>query len=203
MNVPQMFALFLEDRIYRNLSPKTILFYEDTTVKFVKWLGDRPLTKQVIQEYANKIRERNLTSKTVQAHVRAIKAFLNYSAEEGMIEPIKLRLPKVDQQSPRVLSIKEINRLRQACHANTYLAKNTRDEAVILFLFDTGVRRSELVNLTWDDIEFSDDGGRVYVNRGKGGKSRTVFFGQETKTVLERLRKHGERQSHLSCLIVS
>ena len=51
-------------------------------------------------------------------------------------------------------------------------AKNERDRVIVLVIYDSGVRRSEVVNLTIDDIEFDDD--EILVRKGKGDKPRRI-----------------------------
>ena len=55
--------------------------------------------------------------------------------------------------------------------------------AIVLTLFRTGVRVSELCALRRRDIEIED--GRAHVYRAKGGKSRTVHFDAETARALQ------------------
>ncbi|CAN5767079.1 tyrosine recombinase XerC [soil metagenome] len=55
-------------------------------------------------------------------------------------------------------------------------------KAMILFLFRTGVRVSELCALRRRDVDLDD--GTVHIFRAKGGKSRTVHFDGETAAAL-------------------
>src|SRR5690606_37189886 len=49
-----------------------------------------------------------------------------------------------------------------------------RNRALLAVLFYTGVRRNELVNLTWQDIDLQN--GLITIQHGKGDKSRTIPF---------------------------
>ena len=51
-------------------------------------------------------------------------------------------------------------------------AKNDRDRVIVLVIYDSGVRRSEVVNLMEDDIEFEDE--TILVRKGKGDKPRRI-----------------------------
>ncbi|MGA7192614.1 MAG: tyrosine-type recombinase/integrase, partial [Anaerolineales bacterium] len=59
---------------------------------------------------------------------------------------------------------------------------NTRDKALILVMVDTGLRRSEVLNLNWGDVEMIT--GLVRVVRGKGGKARSAVIGAATRRAL-------------------
>ena len=49
--------------------------------------------------------------------------------------------------------------------------KNKRDKAIILVGFSGGFRRSELVNIDYDDVEFVDEGVKIFVKRSKTDQS--------------------------------
>jgi len=51
-------------------------------------------------------------------------------------------------------------------------AKNVRDRLIVLVMYDSGVRRFELVNLRIDDIEFLDE--TIVIRKGKGDNPRRI-----------------------------
>ncbi len=59
-----------------------------------------------------------------------------------------------------------------------------RDKAIFLFLFDTGVRATELTMINLRDIDLGI--GCAAITHGKGGKQRIVFFGRATRRALRR-----------------
>ena len=61
-----------------------------------------------------------------------------------------------------------------------------RDESILRFLLDTGVRASELCTLQWKDVDFELRCAHV---TGKGNKKRAIYFGQETAKCLRSHRK--------------
>ena len=78
----------------------------------------------------------------------------------------KIRLP---------FSMVEIDLLRSAC-------KTDKERALLELLLSSGIRVSELTDLTIKDINFDDYS--VNVKCGKGGKSRTTYINELTKTHL-------------------
>jgi integrase/recombinase XerD len=105
----------------------------------------------------------------------------------------------------------EIGRLLARCDTRFYWG--ARNRAIILVLLDTGVRRTELVNLDLADVDLA--GQRLRVLHGKGNKQRVVRFGARAREAvedyLERFRgrepgplflsRHGTRMSSHSVLI--
>lgn len=98
-----------------------------------------------------------------------LNGFFRYMADSGKvtnnpmatIEPIKFK-KKVRQP----LSSIEFEKLRRACKSN-------KERAIVEFLFATGCRVSEVVNLTRDDIDYFSQTIKV---TGKGDKERYVYI---------------------------
>ena len=89
-------------------------------------------------------------------------------------------MPRVEQKQMRVLSPDELGRILKVC-------KKPRDKALIPFLVDTGLRRSEACSLIWSDVNIPS--GIINVHRTKNKKSRSVFIGVKTRRALLRYRR--------------
>ena len=60
-----------------------------------------------------------------------------------------------------------------------------RDRAVILVMFESGIRRRECSNLNWCDLDFTpQDVLRIRVKSGKGDKDRVTFAANRAKAAL-------------------
>ena len=82
------------------------------------------------------------------------------------------------QRTPRVLSPEEVARLIEA-------AGNLQARAILMALYSTGMRRSELVHLRVEDID--SERMVVHIRKGKGGKDRDVPL---CPKLLETLREY-------------
>jgi integrase/recombinase XerD len=113
-----------------------------------------------------------------RAFLAALKSFFAFAVSEGMLlsDPTRvLEMPKLPRRLPQgVLSPKEIRRLLAAPDLATYVG--LRDRAILETLYSTGLRSSELRNLTVSDLDL--DRGYVTVLRGKGNKDRVVPVGK-------------------------
>lgn len=88
------------------------------------------------------------------------------------------RIHKIRTKKPvkNVINDECIEKLRDGC-------KNIRDLAMIDFLYSTGVRVGELVNLNICDVNFET---RECVVIGKGDKERIVYFDAKSKIHLQK-----------------
>lgn len=178
---------FILSRKASLLSPKTIEYYEYTVGELVEWLISKgyttpdQITSTDIRAYITNVSERGVASATVHSHARGTRAFLRFLNEEGYISaPINIKMPRVEQKKMRVLSPDELKQILKVC-------TKPRDKAVVLFLVDTGVRRSEACSLSWIDVDIPS--GVVNVSRTKSKKARSVFIGVKTRRALLRYRR--------------
>ncbi len=184
---------FILSRQAAMLSSSTIDFYNYTTGGFVDYLisygvfEPGQITSSVVRKYLSTVSKRGVASATVHSHARGTRAFLRFLHEEGYIPaPINVKMPRVEQKKMRVLSIDELRQILKVC-------KKSRDKALILFLVDTGMRRSEACSLNWTDVDIPS--GVVNVRKTKNKKVRSVFIGVKTRRALLRYRRtisHGD-----------
>lgn len=116
-----------------------------------------------------------------------LKCFFNWLIEEGLIEvsPMaRLPKPRVPEERVEPFTQEQVKAILQAAGRSLHPRRN---EAIILFLLDTGVRASELCSLTLDNLDFQSR--RAYVI-GKGNKRRTVFFSRRTASALSNYVRH-------------
>ena len=164
----QLRKLMLEELQRRNFSSETIRGYLGTVERFAKYFGkppDRLGPDHIRQWQANLLHERKLAVGTVVNHVAALRFFFR--------RVLKRRLPMdsipypkyTHHRTPRVLSPEEVARLIEA--AGTLQAR-----VILMALYSTGLRRSELVHLRVEDID--SERMVIHVHKGKGGKDRDV-----------------------------
>jgi integrase/recombinase XerD len=98
----------------------------------------------------------------------AIKHFYKEFLKQNLI--IDIKLPKKANKIPVVLTSKEIVDLIE----NT---SNYRNKLIIEFMFSTGVRVSECVNMKINDLNFEEFTGNVLA--GKGNKDRIIILSKK------------------------
>ncbi len=158
-------------------SPQTIDFYQRMLKPFLSLANGSPPSNRLIREFLSTVAQRGVSSATVHAHARAVRAFLRFAHEEGWIEePVIVRMPRVEQRRMEVLTREEVRKILSVC--------GIRDRALVLTLIDSGIRRGEALALIWDDLDLHT--GAIHVRRGKGGKARVTYIGAKTRRALLR-----------------
>lgn len=113
-------------------------------------------------------REKPIATSTVARKIAALKSFCRYLFENRMVEidlTIGMDAPKVKKRLPRTLSNEHVERLL-AAPGNSSRPKALRDRALLEILYATGMRVSELVALSLDDVNLMTNDVRVRSDRG-------------------------------------
>lgn len=192
-----MLSLAFEDFILSReaslCSPQTIDFYQRMLKPFLEFTNGHELSNRHVREFLATVAQRGVASTTVHAHARALRAFLRFAYEESwIVEPVTVRMPRVEQKRMEVLTREEVRQVLSVC--------STRDRALVMTLIDSGLRRGEALALDWDDVDIHT--GAVHVRRGKGGKARVAYVGIKTRRALLRWGS-GHRSSDIFPLTAS
>lgn len=118
---------------------------------------------------------------TVSLYYRNLHALFAWLVEEGELEAspmAQIRPPVVRWDQIQPFSLDQVEALLAATRKGLLAA---RDEAILLFLVDTGARASELCALSVADVDWSGRKCRVL---GKGAKARTLPYGLRTARAL-------------------
>ncbi|MDA8702942.1 tyrosine recombinase XerC [Pseudomonadales bacterium] len=163
--------------VVRNCSGHTLSAYKREIFRFADFL-QKPLaqgTPQDVTAFISKLRHKNLSSKSIQRNLSAIRSFYSYLLDQEIIttNPATIaRSPKVKRRLPKVLDTDQAARLLDFQPQN---AKEKRDKAIIELLYGSGLRLMEVIGLSIKDLDLA--AGFVTV-LGKGNKVRQVPLGR-------------------------
>jgi site-specific recombinase XerD len=101
------------------------------------------------------------------------------------MERISPPVVRADQVNP--FTMQQVEDLLKATQHSKYAR---RDEAIVRFLLDTGVRATELCELRMRDLDLIEGQARIL---GKGNKVRVICFGRRTARVLRAYLRDEER----------
>jgi integrase/recombinase XerD len=174
------FLAYLE--FERGLSRNTLEAYRNDLVQLGLHLQERgvdPLaaTHRDLAGFLAALALGGASAATLQRKAACVRSFYRHLRREGQIvhDPTaELRGPRRAQRLPGVLSRDEVVRLLGAPAGSSPSA--LRDRALLELLYACGLRASEAVGLTLDDIDLQEE---LLCARGKGAKERIVPIGRE------------------------
>jgi integrase/recombinase XerD len=182
---------------YRNFADRTREDYENDLKKFVEFLEGAGLNHikevglPIIERYVAHLEQGGFASRSRKRKVVAIRSFMAFLFQEGYIdENIAKRIivPFAENTTPGILTQGECDRLRKAC------ASDVRDRAIIELLLQTGIKLSELIHLTVDDIELGKhQNGFMRIKGSRTKKERVIPL--NTKAALALTDYLNERQA--------
>jgi integrase/recombinase XerD len=178
--VTQLRKMTLEELERRNYSQATAQTYIDAIRRFAAHFHRSPdlLGPLEIREYQLHLYQRKLHPQTIRVHTSALRFFYRKVLRQRLSAD-DLPLPKLlRRQIPIVLSPDEVTRMIDA-------APNLRHRTILMTLYSTGMRRSELCHLRPEDID--KERMIVRIRQGKGGKDREVPLSPK---LLEQLRTY-------------
>ncbi len=162
-----------------------------------------PLTPQAVtptdvREYRQhlQVTERRKAS-TINRHLAALSAYLDWAVQTGKIDNnprSKVKSVRQDEHGARSLDKKQQYALQRAIEKDLQLAalrypkrkvSRQRDAAIVIFLLNTGLRLSELLDMRKSDITLGDRKGAVVVRHGKGNRERTIPLNNEARKALQ------------------
>jgi site-specific recombinase XerD len=133
-----------------------------------------------------------VTPRTVKDYHGHLRTFFRWIVDEGALDvsPVE-RIPvPIDREDDIIpFTSEQVDALLDAAR-KTPTPK--RDEAIVLFLLDTGARASEVCNLTFADLDLTQ---KQAVVEGKGGKKRPIYFGKRTARALWNYLKDDKREA--------
>ncbi|MFN3188266.1 MAG: site-specific tyrosine recombinase/integron integrase [Candidatus Paceibacteria bacterium] len=195
MNLEEAKRQFLEHlEIERGRSVKTIENYDHyltTLFNYSEIKQPKEITEPLVREFrlwlnrqpGTKVGNRMepMKRRTQNYYLIALRAFLKFLRKRDIesLSPERIELAKVPERSLDLISPAELERLMNAPDPST--PTGLRDRAILELLFSTGLRISELCNLSIDDVDLTRDEFSV---RGKGDKVRVVFLSDEAKNAI-------------------
>ncbi|HPG38022.1 MAG TPA: site-specific tyrosine recombinase XerD [bacterium] len=195
-------------RIERQVALNTIEAYERDIERYLFFLQNRggasphTIKQPDIETFLELLHDLHLSSTSISRNLSAVRSFHRFLLGEGVADSdptANINVPKPWMKLPEVLDQIDVEKLILQPDITT--DKGLRDRAILEFMYATGVRVSELVNLKVPDIIWDDEFVRIL---GKGNKIRYVPVGksalkwvrnyeQTSRRALAALGKSGDR----------
>jgi integrase/recombinase XerD len=155
----------------RKLANNTYLSYKNDLDEFSKHFNNKETCKLNKDEIKQFLYGLNISNKSKAHYLTVINSYYKFLIREGYIKenPCEtIKMPKMEKTLPKYLTIEEVDKLLDI---RTIKPNDYRNKAMLELLYATGMRISELTNLTLSQIDFNDDLVRVM---GKGKKERII-----------------------------
>lgn len=172
MDASSLLARFLVAKTAAGLSLRTLAWYEDQIGVYLRTGGS--LDEQPIETYLARQRAAGYSPATVAARYRSLRVWCTWLARRGLIDanPFEhIARPRVPKARVRHVTGAEFRRLYESV-GDGGAWPEYRDRCLMLILFWSGLRVSELVHLTAQAIDTHRR--LIFVRSGKGDKDRLV-----------------------------
>ncbi|MCP4219091.1 MAG: tyrosine-type recombinase/integrase [bacterium] len=162
--------------LIKKFSPHTVKAYTRDIRNFLDYFreGKLDVNKANIRDYISSVFLRTKNKATVSRTIYSLRSFYSYLMKQGVVarNPFDvISVPRIEKKLPEILTEREVIAFLDILPTETFL--QLRNKAVFEFLYATGLRISELLNLRLTDIDFHEGMVRVL---GKGNKERIVPF---------------------------
>lgn len=153
--------------------------------KFIRGLGKifKDIKVDDVKSWILDLTERQIGKRSIKRKMSSLKSFYAWMYLQKKVDsdPFEyVHSPKATHALPDFFSEKEIDSLLAANEKRTDKLKD-RDQALLMLMFASGLRASEVVNLTFNQVDFDS---RIMKVSGKGNKDRLVPFTNSAKEAM-------------------
>ncbi|EIL2910340.1 site-specific tyrosine recombinase XerD [Vibrio alginolyticus] len=178
----------------RGLSENTLASYRNDLMKLLVWMEKHRyrldfISLSGLQEYQSHLVDFDYKQTSRARMLSAIRRLFQYLHREKVRadDPSALLVsPKLPQRLPKDISEEQVDALLEAPDPNDPI--ELRDKAMLELLYATGLRVTELVSLTMENVSLRQGVVRV---TGKGGKERLVPMGENAVDWIETFIQQG------------
>jgi len=177
---PQIQAFLNYLRFEKRYSQHTLISYQNDLEQFFTFLTsqfDAPevekITAPLIRSWLAELKGDKLTGKSINRKISSLKSFFKFMIKQGVIKQTPMTVivsPKISKRLPAFVADKDMHTLFEYIDfEDSWRGKTER--LVLLLFYSTGMRLSELVNLTEGQLDGAYSQVKVV---GKGNKERII-----------------------------
>lgn len=176
--------------VERGLSKNTVSSYRQDLFRFINYLESKGIKdidkakRQDVSDHLLHLKDNGLSSNSISRALAAIKIFYRFLVRERLAKDDVagiLESPRLIRPLPNVLTAGEVDKLLSATDIRDWMG--IRDKAALELIYATGMRVSEIVELSTEGLNL--DVGFIKC-KGKGGKERIVPIGKEAKNSISK-----------------
>jgi integrase/recombinase XerD len=164
------------------LSPHTVAAYRSDLAQYQGWLQERGVElhgsgREAILDHLAWRLSAGYQARSTARFLSGLRGFYRFLLREGLIEQdptLQVELPQLGRPLPKSLSEADVEALLAAPDIGEPIG--LRDRAMLEVLYACGLRVTELISLTLEQVNLRQGVLRVF---GKGSKERLVPLGEE------------------------
>lgn len=166
------YVQYLEDE--KGLSRSTIASYRADLQGFLAFAVEREVThprevnRTLLGLYVGRLRQQGKAASSLLRCTASLRSFFQYLVRQAVIVQDPTQLldnPKPERKPPKSLTVEQVDKLLSAPDSGT--PQGARDKAMLELLYASGIKVSELVNLSIHDIHLEMRFLRCAVSGGK------------------------------------
>lgn len=186
------------------LAKETLSAYTRDVQEFIDFIGKQELTAQSVENFVSHLCRCGKKPTTVRRKCMSVRCLYRHLISLGLLDPNTLDMidsVRVDRRMPDALDAQAVDMLVATVEKRlpVYRTVNVRrDVAIILTLYHSGLRVSELCDLSLPCVNLSNRSIRVV---GKGGRERII---PTTRRCVEAIKTYVDldRQSDTNIVFV-
>lgn len=171
----------------KNLSTKTLDYYEESFEQFIKFFDEnnycKSITKETIDNYILYLKNNtNLSDVSINTRLRGLKAILYYMMRLEYIKSFHITIIKADKPVIETYTTAELKLLLEKPNLKKCKFSLYRNWVIINTFISTGMRLSSLINIQVKDLDFDND--VIYIKHMKTRKPLIMPMSTTLKKVL-------------------
>lgn len=171
-------------RVEHGLAANTLSAYRRDLDQYLQFLDGAEPDQGLVEEYVGSLSERGLAPSTMNRKIASLRGLHRFLTKEGYraADPtVLLEAPRRLSPFPKALTVDEAISLVEAPDLTSQ--KGRRDSALLEFLYGTGARVSEAVDLDLGVLDLED---KIVIVTGKGSKQRLIPLGTQAIAAMQR-----------------
>jgi integrase/recombinase XerC len=184
----------------KRFSPHTTNAYKKDLLQYVSFLTEHfenpqpaKATPDMIRSWIVYLMDKGLNPRTINRKLSTLKSFYRFLQLEGILKDnpaINIKTLKQPKRLPAYVEKEKLNTLLYSKEKNDDF-KSVRNLLVLEIFYQTGIRLSELINLTPDSFDFSTG---ILKVKGKRNKERLIPFSDILKEKVKSYIELKEKQ---------
>jgi len=175
--------------VEKGLSLNTLDSYSRDLIKYLDFLATKGIkdisetSDLTIISFISVVKKEGLSNRSSARNLTAIKMFYKFLTEDHYLKSnptVNIETPRRESKLPHVLSIEEVDLLLQNPDKSTPLG--LRDATFLEVLYATGLRVSEIISLSLNDINLEAG---YLIAYGKGSKERVIPIGEVAQNLIK------------------